>query len=814
MNILDRWAQRRLEQGGFLRSYSPAPSAILGMGMIDWPGDSEHDPELYLKYARTSNVVYSCAMIRANMLAGLPLRAYKLGADAKAGRVMSIREPHERMGMPLDVRGRRIVDAQDVTEVEGGKLVTLLRHVNRWWTPRRLVHMTEMSLCLAGQAFWQLDKGEKANRPPSDIYYLKHTRMAPVKDATEIIGGWTLDPNTRGAQKLGVEEIVWVRYADPADPDYGALPPLAAARLGADTYAAAMKSNWAIFSNGLAPGGFVMPPEGQVWSDEQLDEAQEAIRARLEGTDKRHRWLFLPEAYSVEANTMTPRDAEFLGGLDFSVEDVARAYGLPIELVGGARRTYQNLENAMRAVWMFTLEPEASFLAAELTEQLVPQFGGEVDFVAFDLNDVTALQEDEAHRWAREREQIMAGVVTGNEWRAEQGLDPLSTGAATLEVGKVTAVIQAAMAVATGQMAPDMFEAILVNAVGLDPMQAKAIASAGGSFVPAPQEPVTVGGPNGLGKAETAAAGGTDGEGRGARLIASPSDDLPDYGTPEHERMWRAEMEKVEPHERAMVKLLDGLFERQMQSLLDKMGGRGARMSIADLRAMFDMGRWIREFRTAVRPLLFETVTAAGGDLFADMGGGEFDGDDPEVVRAMMAQSQKFATEVTETTWADLQRTISQGMGEGESLPLLQRRIEDTFRRYMSEPGADVDELAAKISRSEMIARTETTRAWNKGGLEAAKQNPNVKQKQWVTAIDGRQRDSHKAMHNKVVDKDKPFEVPGPKGGTETAEAPGDPNLSAGNSVNCRCTVRYVTGTFVDKPLAQFDDKGNLIPQG
>jgi hypothetical protein len=70
------------------------------MGMIDWPGDSEHDPELYLKYARTSNVVYSCSQIRANMLSGLPLRAYKLGADAKAGRIRSIRDPLARYGMP------------------------------------------------------------------------------------------------------------------------------------------------------------------------------------------------------------------------------------------------------------------------------------------------------------------------------------------------------------------------------------------------------------------------------------------------------------------------------------------------------------------------------------------------------------------------------------------------------------------------------------------------------------------------------------------------------------------------------------------
>jgi hypothetical protein len=235
---------------------------------------------------------------------------------------------------------------------------------------------------------------------------------------------------------------------------------------------------------------------------------------------------------------------------------------------------------------------------------LVPQFGGEVDFLAFDLSDVTALQEDEAHRWAREREQIAAGVVTGNEWRAEQGLDPLSTGAATLEVGKVSAIIQAAMAVAMGQMAPEMFEAILVNAVGLDPAQAKAIASAGGSFIPT----MLLGGseaPMSLGKAQTAAtasAGGTDGEGRGARLIASQADDLPPYGSPEHVRMWRAEMDKIEPHEVDLVALLDDLFERQMRSILDKMGGRGQRMTIADLRSMFDVGRWVREFRTAVRP--------------------------------------------------------------------------------------------------------------------------------------------------------------------------------------------------------------------
>jgi len=650
VDLLDRLARKRLESRGYLRAgYSPAPLSVLGLGMIDWPGDDDHDPELYLKYARTSNVVYSCTTIRANMLSGLPLRAYRLGAEP-GGRVRSLRDPMTRFGTPPLAR---VNDAMDVTEVDSGALVDLLRRVNRWWTPRRLVHMTEMSLCLAGQAFWQLDRGEKGTRPPADIYYLKHTRLAPKKDATEIIGGWVLDPNTTSKQPLAPDEVVWIRYPDPSDPDYGALPPLAAARLGADTYAAAMKSNWAIFSNGLAPGGFVLPPENQTWSEEQLDEAQEAWTRKLHGVEKRHRWLFMPEPYTIKENTLTPRDAEFLGGLDFSVEDVARAYGLPIELVGGARRTYQNLENAMRAVWMFTLEPEASMVAAELTEQLVPLFGGEVDFVAFDLSDVTALQEDEAQEaWTRK----LHGVEKRHRWL----------------------------------------------------------------FMP---EPYTI--------------------------------------------------------------VMRGLFERQMTSLIDRMEGRRATpsLSLSDLAEMFDLSRWIREFRTAVRPSLRRIMLDAGGDLFSQAGApGVFDPEAPAVVRKMIAQSQTFAREVNQTTWDHLRTRIAEGIEQGDDIRAHTQTVRDVFTQFAAD---DVD---GKIGRAEMIARTETARAWGAGSHEAAKQSGVIEGKRWVAALDDRTRPAHMAAHGQEVPLDDPFVV-----GGEQAEHPAAPGLSAGNAINCRCSVIYTT---------------------
>ena len=741
MDLLDRWAKNRLEARGYIRAgYSPAPLSVLGLGMMDWPGDDDGDPELYLKYMRTSNVVFACATMRANLLAGLPLKAYKLGAESR-GRVRSVREPQDRYGLPPLVR---VSDAQDVTELDGGGLVDLLRRVNRWWTPRRLVHMTELSLCLSGQAFWQLDRGEKGTKPPTDIYYLKHTRLAPKKDATKIIGGWTLDPHTKGAQALAADEVVWVRFPDPADPDYGALPPLAAARLGADTYAAAMKSNWAIFANGLAPGGFVLPPEGQQWNEEQLDEAQEAWTRKLRGVEKRHRWLFMPEPYTIKENSLTPRDAEFLGGLDFSVEDVARAYGLPIELVGGSRRTYQNLENAMRAVWMFTLEPEASMLAAELTEQLVPMFGGEADFVAFDLSDVTALQEDEAKRWARVREQLAAGSLTINEWRAGEGLDPVPWGdVAWLPAGQ--------QPIADGEpRAPTEMPLVLTAD---DPPMATPLDGAG-----------------------------TGGEGRGARLVGEPEAATPEFGSPEHVRIMRESEEKRDPHEAAIADVMRGLFERQMTSLVDRMEGRRApALTLDDLARMFDLSRWIREFRTAIRPVLGDIMGDAGGDLFIQANApGVFDPEAPAVVRAMMRQSQTFAREVNEATWNDLRRTLGEGIAEGREIRELTGRVRDQFTRYAAD---DVD---GKINRAEMIARTETARAWGAGSFEAAKQSGVIRGRRWVAALDERTRPAHLAAHGQEVPLDGKFEV-----GGESADFPADPSLSAGNSINCRCDVIY-----------------------
>lgn len=678
------------------------------LDLLQRSGADPLTPERALQYIRLSNAVYSCAHLRARLLSSVPLKAYKFDTGARSvsrprGRVVDLENPRTRLGMPSMIRGKRLADQGAAVELEQSRIMDLLGYVNRFWTYQRLVVHSQLSLCTGGRSFWTLERGKSQREEPSAIYFVKHTRMTILKHKQEIIAGFRQDAHTRDRQDLAPDNVIWLRYPDPSDPDYGALTPLDAARLGADVYRFALASNKSIFRNGLAPGGWVTPAkDGETWTQEQMDEAEELITRKLSGPQRRHRWLFLREKYGITPNTLTPRDAEFLGGLDFAVEDVARAYGVPIELVGGARRTYQNLENAMKAVWMFTLEPETCFLADELTEQLVPIYDGEVDFLAFDLSDVTALQEDEKERWARSREQIQTGAKVINEWRSEEGLDPVPWG----DVAWIPA-------------------GLLPVADATNPFAAGDTENAAG---------------------ETASVG--------RRLVRGP---VPEFGSATHERLWRVAIRRQERHESRVGATVEELLESLQASILDQLRDRDRAavraVTLEDLERMFNEKRWRKTFAETIRPLLAAIQADAGDSLFEDLPTVEdkFDPDAPEVLRRLLLQAQSFAREVLSTTWEALKASLVEGIEAGEDIPKLAKRVDTVMG----------DRIA---SSKETIARTETAKAWNGGAHEAAKQSGIAETKSWLSALDERVRDTHLAAHGQTVPLDQPFVVGGVEG--------------------------------------------------
>ena len=101
-------------------------------------------------------------------------------------------------------------------------------------------------------------------------------------------------------------------------------------------------------------------------------------------------------------------------------------------------------------------------------------------------------------------------------------------------------------------------------------------------------------------------------------------------------------------------------------------------------------------------------------------------------------------------------------------------------------------------NRAFVITRTEVLRAANYGAVQGARRTGYKMKKEWISAVDFRTRRlprdefSHIAMNGMQVDMDEPFKVPRRTGGYEDMMQPGDPNGSAADVIQCRCTTGFI----------------------
>ncbi len=698
MSILDRFrvAYRAFKTGSGLDS-----------GTLYYGVDStEYAPAEYGTYLPSSNAVYACSTLRAQLLSSLPLALYKLKSDG------------------------------DRVEVESGDLWDLLHRVNGWWTFQRLMEMTELSLCLWGSAYWFLERGTAGRRPPTEIWWARPDRVRVVPHATDYLSHFLYQAPNGQQLTFKPSEVIWLRYPNPME-EFAGLSPLAAARLAADVASAAMKSNYNLFKNGLQMGGAVFPKAGTVLTESQAKEIEKDMEARYKGVSKAHRWgVFRFEAEMKEYG-VTPKDAEFLGAMGYSLEEVCRAYKVPLDLLGG-QRTYANVEASQKAIWTQCILPEAAFLAAEFIEQLVPMFPGQVDEIEFDSSEIAVLHEDETAAWTRSKEQITVGAITINEWRDEQGLDSVAWGDAWWAPMGVTPI----ESIEDGK--PEPVPPALAEAPG------------GQGALPVPEEqaalPATEEQPRSkndefLRVLREWMADPAGYEEKGWPIVESilSLNRTMDYGGPEHTRIWQRFVRRTTRYERLLSPVVVELFKRLQESVETRLGQRAA--ALPDDWEPFDMREWLKRFRGDIRPVMREIIADVGAEAFADLGLMlAFNVDNPLVIRFLESRAQRFAEHVLDTTWQMLKDSLGQGITAGEGIPQLAERVQSVMGdRIRSTP--------------ENIARTEVAGAYSGGTLEAWRQSEVVRGKVWLASLDDRTRDSHRVAHGQTVAMDEDFIV-------------------------------------------------------
>lgn len=141
-----------------------------------------------------------------------------------------------------------------------------------------------------------------------------------------------------------------------------------------------------------------------------------------------------------------------------------------------------------------------------------------------------------------------------------------------------------------------------------------------------------------------------------------------------------------------------------------------------------------------------------------------------------------FASEINKTTQKDLRNVISDAIENNLGLEETKKKIKELFDTYNTmESGTDSE---MKLSRAEMIARTETNKIKSMVTYSRYKSDEDVVGYEWLATGGAGSRETHNEVDGLQINKGETFLV-----GGEEMRYPHDPKASAKNVINCRCDV-------------------------
>lgn len=243
-------------------------------------------------------------------------------------------------------------------------------------------------------------------------------------------------------------------------------------------------------------------------------------------------------------------------------------------------------------------------------------------------------------------------------------------------------------------------------------------------------------------------------------------------GLPNNETYWRKFETKRLTHERyGTLRIAKGLQD-QIETILDILPEAGASALLAGL----DQFLKTAPLEEAYKDLYGRVGGDFARDSFRGLSGKSVKAEDDwiEFMRNFaVTEAGQRIQQVSDVTLTRVRRVLQQGVDEGLGIEEIARNMERSN--------------AVNGVRARVIARTETISASNKGSLLGAQSTGLTLNKEWITSIDGREREAHAIANGSVVSTNDYFVVDG-----EELEYPGDPKGSAANVISCRCAIGHI----------------------
>ena len=320
----------------------------------------------------------------------------------------------------------------DQERITSHPILTLLDAPSEFMSGRELLAATvrDMLTSRHGQAFW---RKERLNNGQLSGFTLLSSHLVEVKGSREeLITHYEYKPGGPGEPvRYESDEIVQIRLEpNPRDPKNGLSPLVCVADellLDSDSQRFISDS----LNQGGAPGGFLVPPQDVVMTDELAAAIRKYVRDSFKGA-KRGEIGVLKAFMGYISTGLNPSTIGVKSFQETSVSRVCGALGVHPVVVGvgvesGQARVGAATMTLERAAWTDAVIPTQESIGQQIERQILPEFVDEAELeqyaIKWDRSDVLAMQPDmlrEAQRWALN---VSRGIATRYEAKVGQGMD-------------------------------------------------------------------------------------------------------------------------------------------------------------------------------------------------------------------------------------------------------------------------------------------------------------------------------------------------------------------------------------------------------
>lgn len=729
MDISSKIAESKAEIKRDLTSEkAELPSLLSGPGVLSGLIPPTRKEAEYLKAA--VGWVYACAAVIADEIAGIKIRLYRNKING------------------------------EVEEVLKHPAIDIIQRANNFTTKFDHFWLTTQYLELTGEAPWFVEMNGR--NEPEQLLLLRPDLIEVIKGKQEgdIIAGYTYTVNGQKIP-LTAEEIVFIKYPDPNRQFRGA-GPLAAATRTVDLEEFSEEYNRKFFYNSARPDG-VLSTE-QKLNPEQLAKMEKKLLQKYKGIGNAHKTLILEKGLKWETMGISQRDMEFIGQANFSRDKILGIFRVPRTVLGITDDV--NRANAEATDYVFakrTIKPKMERIIQQLNEFLLPKFKGtENMFYDFD----NPVPEDNTARLENQKAGLQYGWLTINEARALDGYEPVEGGDEVRVPLSNTPLAEAddipeinafrgrdfsdriksmnARRRKTGKIGPEAYA--LIHKELTKVIAAKIRAS------------------------------------KKKKHNHSHKEIEFQQVTPKEAAFQQKQLNLADDFEKRYAVGVRKVFNIQKAQVLEKLPVKSkAAKKDLDWRSLLLLPKAARElFAKELSALVTNMILEQSAEAFVFIDSDKtFNDAHPVVKNYLTKKAFKFAFKSTQLTNRLLGKQLADGIGKGESIPQLRKRVEKVFG-------------AMEKYRSTRIARTETIKATNYASLEAYKDSGVVTAKQWLTALDERTCEWCGPMDRRVLGLDGKYfkkgdRFTGIQGGILKLdyESVGQPPLHP----NCRCTL-------------------------